>query len=70
MMLMELLWDPTIEDSLIVIDILDTRSGDVLESLSGSWYDEDVVRCSENSVESFEYIKDDDVLFVKLWNDN
>ena len=70
MQLMELLWDPRLDESLIVIDILDLRSGEVLESISGSWYDEDVVRCSENSVESFEYIKEDDVLFVKILNDN
>ena len=71
MNLMELLWDPKYNDqTLIVIDVVDCSSGDVLRSVSGSWQDEDVNCCLENTVSVFSYVRDEDVLYAVVLNDN
>lgn len=70
MTLMELLWDPRYEESVVVVDVLDPVTKDFITSVSGSWANDDILSLSDNTVSSFDYIRRVDILYVKVLNDN
>ena len=70
MILMDILWDPKLEESTTIDLFRLTESGDEIYVESGAWTADKILCYAENSVHSFSYNADQDRLKCVVLNDN